>query len=391
MLATAVVFFAAVALINWAVNPYGTWRVALLDGVYRRHSPGGRVTTPYRLRGETAHTVLLGSSRVLFGMSIPQGARDGVLNAALPGAYLDELLAETDELVKNERVRRVLWGVDPHLLDARCAGFRDPLIPARLARAWRPLISETLLNTDALYASGRLLLRAVAGRRSLPFEQGAALPWSPSTVAAALTRVRPSGLASATDASVRRSLIESVQLHSTFAVDEVPMQRFRQGVARLRAAGIDVQLFIPPLSVYELEGIRQADRWKQFQEWKRRLLEVGPYWDYSGYGGLASREDLFSDVLHAKPELGHLILRQLLGLDCEQCGATARALWQARAWVDRDTITAHLRAQDGERLAFVEHGSRVTERVAALLAPISGDPGEQVAGAESAQIPAAPP
>jgi hypothetical protein len=387
MLAGAVMFFAAVALINWVVNPYGAWRVSLFDGVYRKHSPGERVTTPYRLRREKAHTVLLGSSRVLFGMSIPQGARDGVFNAALPGAYLDELLAEANELAENDHVRRVFWGVDPHLLDARCMGFRDPLVPARLARAWRPLISETLLNTDALYASGRLVLRLTGGRARLSLEQRASLPWSPHLIAEALAGVRAVGLASGTEASIRRLLVGAAESHSTFAVDEALMRRFRQGVARLRAAGIDVQLFIPPLSVYELEGIRQGGRWEQSQEWRRRLLEVGPYWDYSGYGELSARQDLFSDVLHFKPEVGHLILRRLLGLDCEQCGAAARALWQAGVWVDRDSITAHLQAQDSDRLAFLEHGSPVTDRVAAMLAPAPdggrgrhGEPAQGMAG-----------
>ncbi len=390
MLAVALVFFGAVAAINWAANPYGAWRVALFDGVYRTDSPGERVATPYRLRSEAAHTVLLGSSRVLFGIAIPQGGRDGVLNAALSGAYLDELLAEANVLTENHHVRRVFWGVDPHLLDARCATFRDPLIPTRLARAWRPLIGETLLNTDALYASGRLALRAIRGRSRLPMEEGAVLPWSPSTIAEALAGVTPAGLASATDATIRSSLIESVEPYSTFAVDEASMRRFRQGVDRLRAAGIDVQLFIPPLSVYELEGIRQAGRWEQLQEWKRRLLEVGPYWDYSGYGELASREDLFLDVLHVKPALGHLILRQLLGLDCEQCAVPARSLWRARVWVDRDTMAAHLQAQDSARQAFVEQGSRASERVAGILAS-SDRPSEGGADAESARVVAAPP
>lgn len=386
MLAGAVGFFAAVALINWLVNPYGVWRVALLDDVYRKRSPGQVVSTPYRLRIEAADTILLGSSRVLFGMDIPQGARNGVLNAALPGAHLDELLAVIAVVAENPRVRRIIWGVDPHLFNAQMTGFRDPAIPGRLARAPRLLISETLLNTDALWASGKLAVRALGGRASLPLQQRAGVPWSPRAIRRAVAEVELTGLASADDASIRRWVTECVLTHSTFPADEIPIRRVAEAVARLRASGIQVQLFIPPMSVYELEAIRQAGRWEGFLEWKQQVLEVGAYWDFTGYGELASREDLFDDVAHAKPVVGHLILRHLWGLDCDQCGAAARSLLRAGVWVDGDTIAAHLRAQDASRLAFSQRPSRVSERVTAALAPpASADRRNKGGGAELTQ------
>ena len=80
-------FLAAVAAGNWIVNPYGAWRSTVIDPAYRfsetaRNEASERVTTAYRIRVEEPTNLLVGSSRVVVGMYIERGARDGFFNAA---------------------------------------------------------------------------------------------------------------------------------------------------------------------------------------------------------------------------------------------------------------------------------------------------------------------
>ena len=91
-------FLAAVAAVNWIVNPYGAWRSTAVDPAYRfsettRNEAGERVTTAYRIRAEQPTNLLVGSSRVVVGMYIERGARDGVFNASMSGASLAEIAA----------------------------------------------------------------------------------------------------------------------------------------------------------------------------------------------------------------------------------------------------------------------------------------------------------
>src|SRR5262245_36822046 len=89
---------ATVAGVKWIVNPYGAWRSAVIGSLARfiettRNEAHERVTTAYRIRAERPSTLLVGSSRVVVGMYIDRGARDGFFNASMSGASLEEIAA----------------------------------------------------------------------------------------------------------------------------------------------------------------------------------------------------------------------------------------------------------------------------------------------------------
>jgi hypothetical protein len=358
-------FLAMVVAINWLTDPYGVWRIALIHRVYLSTQPGERVMTPYRVRNEQPTTMLVGNSRVLWGMPIEQGLRDGILNAGLPGAALDELATTVRLASRNPRLQRVVWGVDFVYFDESWLG-RDPLIRARLEGDVGLRITDTLLSTEALTASRKLLVRAVGGRRRLPPTQSALLPWPQATIAEALDGP-PVGLAQVTEAALKWQLDEWVPRYATYRLSSKNVAVFRDAVARARTAGIDVIMFIGPMSAYELEVIRQSGRWDTFQEWKRQLLSTQPYWDFSGYNDLAFAEHLFTDAVHYEPGVGHLILRHLLGEDTTQCGETARLILDSGAWVDAATIDQHLAQQDAARVAHTAVSSRYQTLVTEML------------------------
>ena len=73
MLIALGVVLGAVCALNIAVNPYGVWPISLFDPVYRDlQFNAGRTRTPYQAGAQHADTVLLGTSRVLNGMAIPE-------------------------------------------------------------------------------------------------------------------------------------------------------------------------------------------------------------------------------------------------------------------------------------------------------------------------------
>ena len=368
-------FLAAVAAVNWIVNPYGAWRSRAIDPAYRfsettRNEAGERVTTAYRIRAEQPTNLLVGSSRVVVGMYIERGARDGVFNASMSGASLAEITAVLRLATANPRLKRVIWGVDFYAFDERFVGFRHPETRMRLEGSEREVmvmrIKETLLSAQALDDSRKVLVRAArGGRKPGPF--AAPVPWPEEVIRVRLMDPGRPGLARADDASRKAQLINWVDNYSGYRPSESLEDLFRSAIAGVRAAGIDVVLFVPPLSRCELEVIDQTGSWGSFQAWKRQLLDAGPYWDFSGYGKLDRMESLFLDVAHFWPAVGHVMLREFLGQGCGKCGAMADMVRNAAIWMTAATIDAHLAQQETMRTAARSRRDRCVKVVEEML------------------------
>ena len=364
---------ATVAAINWVVNPYGAWRPAVIDPSHRidgaaRGEAGERVTTTYRIRADRPATVLVGSSRVVAGMYIERGARDGVLNAAMSGASLAEIAAILRLAAVNPRLQRVIWGVDFYAFDERFAGFRHPDTRIRLeGTEWQLAgmrIKETLLSLRALGDSLTVVRKAARGRRESLFT--APVPWPEDVIRTRLGHPGRPGLAAASDASLKAQLADWVGNYTDYRLSESQSSVFVAAVEGVRRDGAEVVVFVPPVSRCELEVIDRTS-WDAFQAWKRQLLDAGPYWDFSGFGKLDRSDALFLDVAHVWPAVGHTMLRQFLGLGCAGCGELADAVRAAGTWVDRSTIDAYLAEQEIRRVAARTQSDRCTRAVSEML------------------------
>jgi len=372
MLTCLLAFLALVALINLIANPYAAWPVTAIDKTYLATGPGvERVATPYRLRTEAPDVLLLGTSRVLYGMLIEQGYRDGVLNAAVSGASLDEVAAIVDLALRKPRLRRIVWGLDFVTFDDHYRGFREEPTRDRLAGNALRRARETLLSLDALQASGGLLLRAAAGPGRLPAQKLLPVPWPPVAVSAAFAAIGSPPADAGANALLDQQLREWFGGYAQHRRSDAQWELFGRTVRRIRDAGIDVTLLVPPMSMWELETIRQAGAWPAFQTWKRELAVFGPYWDFSGYNEVASHDEFYAFPIfcHFKPVVGHTVLRRVLGADCSACGALATAVLDSAVWVDETTVDAHLADEDAALQRVTQARPRCVETVQRLVDP----------------------
>ena len=367
MLLCLAALLTAVPGVNWAVNPYGAWPIAIIDRIYLNDTVGTRMTVPYRLRTEQPTTLLAGSSKVQMGMGLDGTYRDDVFNAGLPGASLDEIAAILDVARRGPRLRRVIWGVDFYAFGEDYAGLRDGPTRSRLeVNDWLPL-KETLLSLQALEDSCGVLRRAGRGREALPPTRLLPVPWPQRFIREALESSRQRGMSAANEAAIERQMRQWVWNYGNLRMSARQMALFRETAARLMAAGIDLILFVPPQSQYEVEAIRQTGRWGAFQQWKRDLASTGHYWDFSGYNRLAALDFLFPDGDHFQPAGGQAILRRFLGQDCTRCGQIGSAIAGAAVWVDGASVERHLATQDAARVDQMEHDSPYLKLVAGVL------------------------
>jgi hypothetical protein len=115
--------------IDGMVNRTARWRSSVIPAVYRfgettRNEADERVTTAYRIRAERPRHLLVGSSRVVVGMSIDRGAQDEFFNASMSRASLAEIAAILRLAIANPRLQQVIWGVDFYAFDERFVGLR---------------------------------------------------------------------------------------------------------------------------------------------------------------------------------------------------------------------------------------------------------------------------
>src|SRR5271167_9194 len=144
---TAMLIAGGIAL-TWLLNPFGATRSDFIDPIFRKVKRE-RLATPYMLRVAQPETLLIGSSRVLMGMRIEQGERDGVMNAAIKGATLSQISRIVDVALQNPRLKRIIWGVDFFAFSTHWK-LMDPNFDARIADNPETRLEETLLSLDAL-------------------------------------------------------------------------------------------------------------------------------------------------------------------------------------------------------------------------------------------------
>jgi hypothetical protein len=286
----------------------------------------------------------------------------------MSGVSLAEIAAIVRLATANPRLQRVIWGVDFYTFDDRFAGFRHPEMRVRLEGSeWQVAgmrVKETLLSLRALRASLETVRKAARGRRETPFT--APVPWPEDVIRRRLAQPGRPGLSVVREASLKAQLAAWVVNYPNYKLSEPLRSMFAESVRDARRGGVEVILFVPPLSRCELEVIDQTS-WDAFQAWKRQLLDVGPYWDFSGFGKLDQHDWLFLDVAHFWPAVGHTILRQLLGLRCDGCGDLADVVRAAGTWVDRSTVDAYLAEQETRRVAARARPDRCTPVVAEML------------------------
>jgi hypothetical protein len=368
---TGVIIAGGVAL-TWLLNPFGATRSNFIDPIFRKVKRE-RLATPYMLRIAQPETLLLGSSRVLMGMRIEQGDRDGVMNAAIKGASLPEISRIVDVALQNPRLKRIVWGVDFFAFNTRWRS-RDPSFNARIADDPAVRLEDTLLSLDALGDGLDMYKRSMRGLARLTPMMKAAVPWPMDLISDQYLKDRMDGLDLATHAQVEIQERQVIYLYLGYEFSPAQLEIFRATVERILAHNIQLVLFVPPMSEYELELIRQSGHWGDFEKFKRALAAISPFYDFAAYNQMASHDEFYLQVIHFKPAPGHQMLRIMLGLDDQPGDDEARVVIDSALHVDEASIDNVLAAEARMRDNAVKADLRYSQTAARALRYVQSEP-----------------
>ena len=340
---TGVLISGGIAL-TWLLNPYGATRSKFVDPIFRKVKRE-RLATPYMLRIAKPETLLIGSSRVLMGIRIEQGERDGVMNAAIKGATLPQISRIVDVALRNPHLKRIVWGVDffafsPHWKSS------DPYFDARIADDPITRLEDTLLSLDALGDGFDFYKRSLRGRAKLKPTVTATVPWPMELICNEYVTDRLDGLDVDSPKQIAIQLRQISYLYRRYELSPAQVELFRSIVHRIRAHGVQLLLFVPPMSEYELELIRQGCHWRDLENFKRMVAAISPFYDFAAYNGMAVRDEFYLQVIHFKAAPGHQILRMLIGADASPCNNEARVVADSAIRVDPESIEHVLAIED---------------------------------------------
>jgi len=361
---TGVLIAGGIAL-TWLLNPFGATRSAFIDPIFRKVKRE-RLATPYLLRTARPETLLLGSSRVLMGIRIEQGYRDGVMNAAIKGATLSQISRIVDVALQNPRLKRIVWGVDFFAFSTHWIAD-DPNFDARIADNPEVRLEDTLLSLDALGDGFDLFKRSLRGRARLTASMKAGVPWPMELICDQYVTDREDGLDLGTPAQIALQMRQIMYLYRRYEFSPAQAAIFRDTVNRIRARNVELLLFVPPMSEYELELIRQSGHWGDLEKFKRAIAAIAPFYDFAAYNGMAPRDEFYLQVIHFKSAPGHQILRLLLGTDSAPCNDDARIVAQSAIRADAASIDRVLATENRMRDEAISRDSRYSRAAAEAI------------------------
>jgi hypothetical protein len=366
---TSTLIASGIAL-TWLLNPYGATRSRLIDPIFRKVKEE-RLVTPYLLQTARPRTVLVGSSRVRMGMRIEQGERDGVLNAAVNGATLSQISRIVEVALRNPELRRIIWGVDFFAFSSRWNAV-DPNFDARIANRPEARIEDTLLSLDALGDGLDMFKRSLHGRARLRTTMKAEVPWRPALICKQFITERMDGLDEQSPAGIEAHLRQYLYLYRRYEFSAAQLELFRATVQHIRARNVELVLFVPPMSEYELELVRQTGHWSDFERFKRALAATAPFEDFAAYSAVAQHDEFYLEVIHFKASVGHQILRLLLGEQPATCDE-AQIVTRSAQYVNAASIEEVLAREAKMRDRTIAHEPRYTRMAANAVSIARGD------------------
>ena len=359
---TAVLLLAAVVAVNLVVDPFGMYRLVVLEGVnaYKPTVPTRvRLTKAYEVRHLRPRGIILGTSRSHVGLRPSHEGWDPaarpVYNLAFDGATTKEMYHYLRHAHAVRPLRQVVLGLDTYhatlapattrpdfdanLLDAPAAVTLPSLIRADLKvltsldtlRASVETVQSQGDREPAWFAPDGQRLGDVFFRR--PGEHFGQI--GPRGYFEEIDRLEVGFKRQGQLAATARELAHTTRQPA--ATSETSLAYIRRIVAFCRAEGIDLRIFIAPEHAHQLEITAAIGEWATLENAKRALVQVLaddsaqhpdarpiPVWDFSGYSsvttealpdpGTRAEMGFYWDSSHFKDVVGDLVLDRLFGL-----------------------------------------------------------------------------
>lgn len=264
--------------------------------------------------------LLIGSSRVKQGLrpNHPAFPKDmTTYNLGIDGSNTYEILQYLKHTYANQpNLKTVIMGLD-HYMFNDFYKLQDSFVEKRLGKTH--IIPTDLINTlfsqDAIIASKNTVLNNLTeteNQKALTYGDDGFFPYPYHNPKDGNTPWR-----------FRNTIEQYFGFHPRYKLSEARFNDFKKIVEFCRQHNIKLIVFISPAHATQWETLRVTDRWDSYEQWKRKMVEITPVWDFSGYNSITTEpiKDVMSNYVdnsHYSPKVGDFVLNRILSHDVDQ-------------------------------------------------------------------------
>jgi hypothetical protein len=308
-----------VGVFNWLVDPYDVFNTPNFWGINQikpkkdNNDRLFKATDIIRLKPKT---ILMGSSRTKQGLNPEHLAfktKQPVYNLAINGPNFYEVRRYIEHAIASQPdLKEIVLGVDFFMFNDRLDN-QPSFLEKRLEK--KHLISSDLLNTlfslDTVSVSQETIkANFKESELDKSYGENGFMP----------NRNANDGN---TDWRFQQSINLYFTLHSDYQFSERYWSDFKALVELCHKNNIALKVFISPAHATNWEAIRLTGQWKNFEQWKRKLVKIMSVWDFSGYNSvttepIAQKMSNYVDNSHYTPTIGNLILNRIFDYQIER-------------------------------------------------------------------------
>lgn len=298
---------------NFVVDPYGVMNSPIINGLNKlkptkaNHIRLFKAIDVIRIKPKI---IFLGTSRANLGLDprhpvFSNEDRESIYNLGLQDANMYELKRYFQHALTNQtKLKKVVIGIDylsfNELLRQK-PDFDETILEKQ--KMTSQLTMSLLFSLDAFISSQKTIIENLFNGDNDPkFINGMRL-------------IESTNLPGSSQYFTNGFEILA-QAYKKYKLSEERLNDLQIIVETCKERGIDIVIFVSPVHASQLETIRAAGKWENFEQWKREVSKIAPFWDFSGYNSitteaLADEMKNYKDSSHYKPEVGNLVLNRI--------------------------------------------------------------------------------
>ncbi|MFM2063621.1 MAG: hypothetical protein RLZZ507_3292 [Cyanobacteriota bacterium] len=350
-----------VVSVNFVIDPYGIYRSPYFLGINHEKPKkqfNDRLYKAIDIIRIKPLTVFLGSSRTKQGLDPNHPALSNAqptYNLALDGANPYEMRRYLEHTIKNQpNLKKVIVGIDFFMFN-ELLGNQPGFDENRLEKTY--LIPADIMNSlfsiDTLDVSKETILASLnKPNREQSYGANGFVPHS---------KYKDGG----TKGRFSNAINVYFNFHHQYKFSDKYFDDFQKIVNLCREKNIKLIIFISPSHAIQWESIRATGEWETFEKWKRKVVQVTPVWDFSGYNSITTEKlndvmENYADSSHYTAPVGNLILNRILGYQENKLPADFGVL------LTQENIESHLDKIRSHREEWVKNRKNELELVQTL-------------------------
>lgn len=308
----------ATGLLNLLVDPYGIIKSPMIVGLNvlkPAQDNQTRLLKSAEIIQFKPQRLILGSSTVILGLdpkndNLQVDENLAFYNAGLTGAYISEVRKYLEHALLNQsQIDQVILGLDFFMFNKTKQGLvndEQDLLNKTQIPLWKKL--ETLFSINTLEKSIETVETNLKTPESTPYYS-----------LGMRNEINLEQLTKTTDtAKIFQTQIQKYLsgFYKNYQLSQEDLAQLKSIVDLCREKQIKLTVLISPVHVSQMEAIRQAGLWDEFEQWKEAVSQITPVWDFSDYNSITEEPfqqnmKYFHDSVHYSQETGDLILERI--------------------------------------------------------------------------------